>query len=122
MANPVLLEIQDLSVVYHTDTAELPVLREINLKIGSGQVYGIVGESGSGKTTLGLSVMRYLPPEGQITHGRILLLGNDLLQLEKPALRDLWGSDLSLVPQDPYSALNPSLRVGEQVTEMLLAH
>ena len=121
MGNPVFLEIQDLSVVYHTDTAELPVLREINLKIGSGQVYGIVGESGSGKTTLGLSVMCYLPTEGQITRGRILLLGNDLLQLEKPALRDLWQSDLSLVPQDPYSALNPSMRVGEQVAEVLLA-
>ena len=122
MEIPDLLEIQELSVVYQTDTAELPVLREINLKMGSGQVYGIVGESGSGKTTLGLSVMHYLPPEGQITHGRILLLGNDLLQLEKSALRDLWGSDLSFVPQDPFSALNPSLRVGEQVAEMLLVH
>ncbi|MCK4726527.1 MAG: ATP-binding cassette domain-containing protein, partial [Anaerolineales bacterium] len=67
MEIPDLLEIQELSVVYQTDTAELPVLREINLKMGSGQVYGIVGESGSGKTTLGLSVMHYLPPEGQIT-------------------------------------------------------
>ncbi len=117
-----LLKIQDLSVVYHTESTSLPVLRDINLQINANQVYSIVGESGSGKTTLGLSVMRYLPPEGRITKGGILLSGKDLLRLEKSTLRNLWGSELSLVPQDPYSALNPSMRVGEQVAEMLLAH
>jgi peptide/nickel transport system ATP-binding protein len=118
MKKPTILEVQHLSVVYTTDHADLPVLREISLEIQQGQVYGLVGESGSGKTTLGLSIMRYLPLEGRVIGGKIKLAGRDLLPLPKSELRDVWGKQITLVPQDPYTSLNPSIRVGEQLAEV----
>lgn len=112
------LQIQDLSVSYTTAGIEIPVLRNIVLEIDQSQIYGLVGESGSGKTTLGAAVMRYLPKEGQVTGGRVQLGSVDLLSLPKKELREIWGRDLGLVPQDPDSSLNPSLPIGEQLSEV----
>lgn len=112
------LQIQDLSVSYTSAGIELPVLRNIDLEIGQSQIYGLVGESGSGKTTLGAAVMRYLPKEGQVRGGRVQFGSLDLLSLPKKELREIWGKSLSLVPQDPDSSLNPSLRIGEQLSEV----
>ena len=116
-----ILEISDLSMVYTTDGVNLPVLRDIDLEIQKGQIYGLVGESGSGKTTLGLTIMRYLPQEGRVTKGSIHLASWDLLKLPKSELRSLWGKEISFVPQDPYSSLNPTIRVGEQLAEIFRA-
>jgi peptide/nickel transport system ATP-binding protein len=116
-----ILKVQDLSIIYTTEDTKLPVLREINLKIQESQVYGLVGESGSGKTTLGLAIMRYLPPEGRVTAGKIQLASKDLLSLSKSELRDTWGEQIALVPQAPHSSLNPSIRVGEQLAEVFHA-
>jgi peptide/nickel transport system ATP-binding protein len=118
MTNSPILDIRDLSITYTTEGAKLPVLRNVNLKIDEGQVYGLVGESGSGKTTLGLAIMRYLPPEGRVDAGKIQLASKDLLTLSKTEMRDIWGRQIGLVPQDPYSSLNPSMRVGEQLAEI----
>lgn len=118
MVDKKILDVQDLTAVYSSDGIDLPVLRNINLKIREAQIYGLVGESGSGKTTLGMTIMRYLPPEGHVTNGKVILASRDLLLLPKSELRDLWGKDISLVPQDPYSSLNPSLRIGDQLTEI----
>jgi peptide/nickel transport system ATP-binding protein len=117
-----ILEVQDLSITYTTEESKLPVLRNVNLKIEEGQVYGLVGESGSGKTTLGLAIMGYLPPEGRLTGGRIQLASKDLLSLSKSEMRDIWGKQIAFVPQDPYSSLNPSMRAGEQLAEVFHAH
>lgn len=122
MRNNNILEVSDLSIVYSTGGVDLPVLRDINLEIQQGQIIGLVGESGSGKTTLGLSIMNYLPLEGRVTKGSIHLSSRDLLTLPKSELRTLWGNEISFVPQDPYSSLNPSMRVGEQVAEIIKAH
>jgi peptide/nickel transport system ATP-binding protein len=116
--NPI-LRIRDLSVVYKSDGVESSVLRDINLEVRQSQIYGLVGESGSGKTTLGLSIMGYLPNDGEVTGGSLEFASRDLLTLTNAEFRELWGKDLSLVPQDPYSSLNPSMRIGEQITEVL---
>ena len=121
MTEPI-LQIQNLSMAYSSGNIELPVLRDINLEIQPAQIYGLVGESGSGKTTLGLAIMRYLAAEGRITSGSIQFGSRDLLALSKSELRQLWGKEISLVPQDPYSSLNPSLRIGEQLSEIFRVH
>ena len=119
--NPV-LRIQDLSVVYKSDGIESSVLRNINLDVRQSQIYGLVGESGSGKTTLGLTIMGYLPEGGTVTGGSLKFESRNLLTLSNSERRELWGKDLSLVPQDPYSSLNPSMRVGKQITEIFRIH
>jgi len=117
-----ILRIQNLSISYSSGNIEHPVLQDINLEIQPNQIYGLVGESGSGKTTLGLSIMRYLSAEGRITSGSIQFASKDLLTLSKSDLRQLWGKEISLVPQDPYSSLNPSLRIGDQLSEIFQVH
>ncbi len=121
MTDPI-LQIQKLSISYKSGNIELPVLQDINLEIQPNQIYGLVGESGSGKTTLGLSIMRYLSAEGRITSGSIQFGSKDLLALSKSDLRRLWGKEISLVPQDPYSSLNPSLKIGDQLSEIFQVH
>ncbi|MCJ7715100.1 MAG: ABC transporter ATP-binding protein [Anaerolineales bacterium] len=116
------IELKDLSVAYISEGVKSPVLRNINLEIKQSQIYGLVGESGSGKTTLGLTLMRYLPSGGQVTDGIVKFGSLDLFSLSAAEVREMWGRDLSLVPQDPYSSLNPSLKIGDQITEIFRGH
>lgn len=115
------LRIADLTVAYPQGGDWLPAVRDFSLRIAAGETYGLVGESGSGKTTIALAVMRYLG-RGQVLRGQIHFQGRDLLELSPEEMRDVWGDHLALVPQDPLSALNPSLRVGEQLAEGLRLH
>jgi peptide/nickel transport system ATP-binding protein len=108
-----------LAVAYRNQNVWLEAVRDFRLAVEPGQVYGLVGESGSGKTTLAMAVMRYLGKNGRVTGGRILFDGHDLLELSDREMRHYWGLQISLVPQDPMSALNPSIRVGEQIEEIL---
>lgn len=117
-----IIDIQSLTVAYRRGNAWADALREINLQIYPGQTYGLVGESGSGKTTLALAIMRHLSENAMIRVGRILFAGRELLNLSGSELRLLWGSDICLVPQNPLSALNPSMRIGEQVAEGFRLH
>ena len=82
----------------------------------------MVGESGSGKSTIALAVMGLLPPEAQIPRGRIVFQGTDVLKLDGESRRKLRGARMALVFQDPFSVLNPSMRVGEQIGEGLVHH
>lgn len=113
------LRIEALTVGYQSRGDWLPAVRDVSLTIDGGQTYGLVGESGSGKSTLALAVLRYLPVNGAILEGRIDLDGQDLAVLGDEALRQVWERALRLVPQNPLSALNPSLRVGDQIGEAL---
>ncbi|WP_322490128.1 dipeptide ABC transporter ATP-binding protein [Chloroflexus sp.] len=113
------LSVENLSVEYHTGRQRLPVLREITLSVAAGETVGIVGESGSGKSTLGLAILRALPANGRISAGRVLLDGIDLTQTQGASLRALWERSLRLVPQNPLAALNPTLRIGEQLVEAI---
>ncbi|MFW5941747.1 MAG: dipeptide ABC transporter ATP-binding protein [bacterium] len=116
------LDIDGLSVAYQQDGRALEAVRDFSLHIDAGQTVGLVGESGSGKTTIALTVMRYLPEAGRVTGGRVTFQGRDLLALERSELRRVWGRELTLVPQDPLSSLNPSLPIAEQLAEGLRQH
>lgn len=112
------LELKDLSVAYRVGRRDRAVLRNVNLTIKAGEAYGLVGESGCGKSTVALSVVRYLPRNGSITGGSIALDGKDLMKLDAEALRRARADSVSMVYQDPGKALNPSLRIGRQLTEI----
>ncbi|RWF57749.1 MAG: ABC transporter ATP-binding protein [Mesorhizobium sp.] len=112
------LELKDLSVAYRVGRRDRAVLRNVNLTIKAGEAYGLVGESGCGKSTVALSVVRYLPRNGSITGGSIALDGKDVMKLDGEALRRARADSVSMVYQDPGKALNPSLRIGRQLTEI----
>jgi len=112
------LELNDLSVAYRVGGRNRAVLRNVSLTIGRGEAYGLVGESGCGKSTVALSVVRYLPRNGSITGRSIVLDGQDVMKLDAEALRRARAESVSMVYQDPGKALNPSLRIGRQLTEI----
>ena len=112
------LKLENLGVEYRVKGRGLQVLEGINLEIGRGEAYGLVGESGCGKSTAAYAVLRYLPRNGQVNRGRILVDGHDLQKLGNDALRELRRKSMAMVYQDPSRALNPSIQVGRQVEEV----
>ena len=119
IANHCVLNIKNLTVAYQHGDQWLEAVRNVSIQIHAGETYGLVGESGSGKTTLVLAVMRYLGNNGSIRSGDIHLGNADLLALNEEQLRQVWGSKIAFVPQNPQSSLNPTLRVGDQLIESL---
>lgn len=116
------LAIEGLSVSYSHDGNWLTAVRDFVMRIAPGQTYGLVGESGSGKSTVALAIMRYLSASGRIDAGTVRFNDVELLGLPLEGMRDYWGRHISLVPQDPQSALNPSMRIGAQIGEVLRQH
>jgi len=112
------LELEDLEVVYRVRDRDLQVLRGLTLNVGRGEAYGLVGESGCGKSTAALAAVQYLPRNGRVSGGRISIDGRDVLTRSPAELRALRASDVSMVYQNPGTALNPSLRIGRQVAEV----
>ena len=98
------------------------VVSDVSFSIGRGEILGVVGESGSGKTTVGLALLGHARRGLRITGGSVLLDGQDVLALDDEQRRGLRGAQVSYVPQDPASALNPALRIGTQLREVLAAH
>ena len=92
------------------------------LEVTAGEVLGLVGESGSGKTTVGMALLGYCRPGGKVVGGEVVIDGRDLQGLRQGELRRLRGGTVSYIPQDPGTALNPALRIGRQLSEMLEAH
>src|SRR5258706_2431931 len=116
------LAIRGLTVSYRVPGGVVTALSDVSLTIPKGRTLAVVGESGSGKSTLALAVMGLLPPEAQTPAGRILHDGTDLLTPAPELRRHVRGARIALVFQDPFSVLNPSLKVGEQVGEGLVYH
>ncbi|NLD74919.1 MAG: ABC transporter ATP-binding protein, partial [Chloroflexi bacterium] len=116
------LRVSNLTVAYRNGNGWLEAVRDVSFDVQPGQACGLIGESGSGKTTVALAIMRYLPREGSVRGGSIALDGRDLLALRPGQMSAIWGSRLALVPQDPLAALNPSLRLGQQLGEVLQHH
>ena len=116
------LEVSDLEVTFHRRGRDLPVLKGVTLRIGRGEAYGLVGESGCGKTTLAMAALRYLAANGTVDAGRVLVDGRDVSSLSGEALRKWRGEAVSMVYQDPATALSPAMRIGDQVAEVFRYH
>jgi oligopeptide/dipeptide ABC transporter ATP-binding protein len=116
-----LLELNDLSVGFPGSPRPVAAVRDVAFAIAKGEVLGLVGESGSGKSVTSLAIMRLLPPQARIT-GKITFDGRDLLSMNSDEMREIRGTGISMIFQEPMTALNPVMRVGEQVAEAVLAH
>jgi peptide/nickel transport system ATP-binding protein len=112
------LELRDLDVVYRVRGRDRQVLRGITLSVGRGEAYGLVGESGCGKSTAALAIVQYLPRNGRVRSGQILIDDRDVLSLSRGQLLRLRADAVSMVYQNPSTALNPSLRIGRQAAEV----
>jgi peptide/nickel transport system ATP-binding protein len=117
---PPLLQVAQLSTGLGTHGPE--ILSAIDLHLDAGEVLGVVGESGSGKSMLALSLMGLLPPGVQVRGGNILLQGQNLLALDAAPMRALRGKDVAMIFQEPMTSLNPVMRVGQQIGEVLRWH
>lgn len=117
-----ILEIKDLVVKYSTRSGDLTAVRGVNLSVAKGETQGIVGESGCGKSTLAFAIMGYLDRNGRIDSGQILLDGEDISDKPESWMRNIWGNELNIVYQDPSAALNPSIKIGKQIGEVLETH
>ncbi len=117
-----ILEVENLVVGYRTRKAVIEALRDVSFTLHSGEALGIVGESGCGKSTLGWSIVNFLGANGLIRSGSIRFEGEELVGRSSAELQQLRGNRIAMVFQDPMQALNPSLRLGEQMREVLTYH
>jgi oligopeptide/dipeptide ABC transporter ATP-binding protein len=117
-----LLSISDLRVEFKTEHGAVTALDEVEYTIRRGEILGVVGESGSGKTVTALSVLGLLPPNARILEGDLNFDGLDLRRANKRTMRDLRGRRIGMIFQDPMTALNPVMRVGDQIDEAWLIH
>jgi len=121
MSGP-LLKINNLKTYFYTEDTVTKAVDGLSLEIGEAEVLALVGASGSGKTITGLSILRLLPPGGEIVHGEILFEGKNLLGFPQEQMRQIRGRDISVIFQDPLSSLNPVFNIGYQLSEVLRFH
>ena len=121
MSHP-LLHIHQISIGFQTDNGFRETLQQVDFQLYKNEILGIVGESGSGKSLTSLAVLGLLPSSAKITEGEILYNGEDLSTLSTKQLRKIRGKEISMIFQEPMSSLNPSMKCGPQVTEILLEH
>jgi len=122
MANEV-LNIKDLSIIYKTDLETVYAVNGISFSLKEGETMGLVGETGAGKTTTALGIMKLLPERtARVTGGQILFDGQDINALNEREMLKIRGEKISMIFQDPMTALNPVLTVGEQIGEALYLH
>ncbi len=118
-----ILDIQGLKTQFSTRNGTVKAVDGVDMAVRIGDTLGIVGESGCGKTVLALSIMKLIPsPPGLIVAGRIDFKGKDLLSLDEASMRKLRGNEISMIFQEPMNSLNPVLRVGDQITEVIKLH
>ncbi len=117
-----LLEVEDLESYFFLDEGVLKAVDGVSFKMNENETVALVGESGCGKTIVALSLLKLMPPPGRIVRGRILLNGEDLLQVEAERLREIRGGGIGLVFQEPGAALNPVFTIGHQITEAIRLH
>jgi peptide/nickel transport system ATP-binding protein len=117
-----LLKVEDLTVEFRTRDGTVKALEDVSFAVNKGETVGIVGESGSGKSVTAFSVMGLLPPAGRVTRGRAVFGGLDLLTASARQLDEYRGRELSMIFQNPRTALNPIRTVGQQLVDVLLRH
>ena len=116
------LEVSGYSLSYATPSGPLHALKDIDLSVAHGQTHGLVGESGSGKSSLAWAIMRYLPENVTENDGSLFLSGESLRDRTLPQILEIRGRRVSMVFQDPSTSLNPAMRLGEQLSEVLIRH
>jgi len=114
-----LLDVQHLSVSFG---GAVPAVDDVSFQVAAGETLGLVGESGSGKSVTAFSILRLLQAPGRITGGSVIFEGRDLLALRESEMREVRGARISLIFQEPMTALNPVMRVGDQIAEALTVH
>jgi oligopeptide transport system ATP-binding protein len=117
-----LLDINNLSVSFHTELGHVRAVNDVSLHVDTGETLAIVGESGSGKSVTALSILRLLGEAGRIDQGQINFAGQDLVNYTEPAMRKIRGDSISMIFQEPMSSLNPVIPIGKQVAEPLVLH
>ena len=119
---PNALEVENLKVYYATPTGDVLACDDVSFTLARGETLGLVGESGSGKSTATAGVMRLVAPPGRIAGGAVRLDGEDLLALDEEALRRRRWRRISLIPQGAMNSLNPTMRIGEQLRDVIETH
>ncbi|GAA0070249.1 ABC transporter ATP-binding protein [Clostridium sardiniense] len=119
-----ILEVKDLKVLFHTYAGEVKAVRGVSFDLEAGETLAIVGESGCGKSITAKSLMKLLPtPPAEIDkNSKIIFNGKDVLSLNKKELQKLRGGDISMIFQDPMTSLNPTMKIGKQIIEVLKIH
>jgi len=118
-----LLEVRNLRTVFDTDDGQVQAVNGVSFEVRPGETLGVVGESGCGKSVTAFSILRLIPsPPGRIVGGEVLLRGRDLLTLSDDAMRRLRGNEISMIFQEPMTALNPVYTVGDQIMEAVRLH
>ncbi|WP_042477261.1 ABC transporter ATP-binding protein [Bacillus ndiopicus] len=121
MSNPI-LDIKDLRVRFKTEDGFVPTVNGVTFHVNEGETLAIVGESGSGKSVTSLAVMGILPPNGEVYDGEMTFRERDLLKISKKEYRALRGNEISMIFQEPMTALNPVFTIGYQLRETLILH
>ena len=116
-----LLEVRNLTVEFATGQGAVRAVRDISFEVSSGKVLGLVGESGSGKSVTSLAILRLLAPQA-LVRGSIRFRGEELLALPETGMQHIRGAQISMIFQEPMTALNPVMRVGDQIAEAVMAH
>ncbi len=117
-----ILEIENLSISFFTRAREIPAVMDFSCVVQPGEAMGLVGESGCGKSTVALAVMRDLGKNGRIVGGSIKFKGRDLTTMSEEGLRDIRGSEIAMIYQEPMASLNPAMRIGQQLMEVPMIH
>ncbi|MBW7874386.1 MAG: ABC transporter ATP-binding protein [Candidatus Cloacimonetes bacterium] len=118
-----LIQIDQLSVHFHTDKGVVPSVNKVSYEIYPGETLGLVGESGCGKSVTAHSLIGLIPkPAGRIAHGRIMFRGEDLARVTEKRMREIRGGEIAMIFQEPMTSLNPVYTVGDQIMEAILQH
>ena len=117
-----ILEIDKLSISFFTRLREIPAVMDFSVSVKPGEAVGLVGESGCGKSTVALGVMQDLGKNGRIVGGSIKFKGQDLGEMSDAELRNIRGSEIAMIYQEPMASLNPAMRVGRQLIEVPMIH
>ena len=118
-----LLSIKDLTIHYITDSGTVSAVNNVDITLKKGETLGLVGETGAGKTTIALGIMRLIAnPPGKIKGGEVYFNGKDLLKMSDEEMRKIRGNKISMIFQDPMTALNPIDKVGDQIAEVVSMH
>ena len=116
------MKVEKLRTYYFTRYGVVKAVDNVTFEIYKGETLGLVGESGCGKSTLGFSIMKLVPPPGRIVDGKIIFEGKNLVEASEDEMRKIRGKKIAMIFQDPMTSLNPLMRIGDHIVELILTH